>query len=341
MNTSPIIRYYKTGRCNNKSRGCKETKTSVYQLAMSSSCCAIATNVFQTGKYTTLIQKLESSSSSSSPPKQLLIGMPCEAGEFPVVILLHGFLLYNSFYSQLIQHLASHGFIVIAPQLYTVAGADTTDELKATAAITNWLSEGLCGILPPHLRPKLSKLGLAGHSRGGKAAFALALQKSGITTKLKFSAIIGIDPVDGMDKGKQTPPPVLSYVPHSFDLDMAAMVIGSGLGEVKRNPLFPPCAPKGVNHEDFFKECRKPAYHFVVKDYGHLDMLDDVTSGIRGKTSYCLCKNGKSREPMRRFVGGAMVAFFKAYLEGDSRDLMAIRKGQSGPVELQDAEIYI
>lgn len=218
-----------------------------------------------------------------------------------------------------------------------MAGPDSTDEIKSTAAITNWLSEGLQGFLPANVRPNLSKLGLAGHSRGGKTAFGLALRKA--ATKLKFSALIGIDPVDGMDKGKQTPPPVLTYIPHSFDLDMGVMVIGSGLGEMKRNPLFPPCAPKGVNHEDFFNECRKPACYFVVKNYGHLDMLDDETKGIRGKATYCLCKNGKCREPMRSFVGGIVVAFLKAYLGGDSSHLMAVRDGhEAAPVELQTVQ---
>lgn len=219
-----------------------------------------------------------------------------------------------------------------------MAGADTTDEIKSAAAITNWLSKGLRHILPPNITPNLTKLCLAGHSRGGKTAFALALTKAAATT-LKFSALIGIDPVDGMDKGKQTPPPVLTYIPHSFNLDMGVMVIGSGLGELRRNPLFPPCAPNGVNHKDFFNECRGPACHFVAKEYGHLDMLDDDTKGFRGKSTYCLCKNGESRGPMRRFVGGVMVAFMEAYLNGDASELMCIRFGQvPAPVELQTIE---
>ncbi|KAJ1400757.1 Chlorophyllase [Sesbania bispinosa] len=316
--------------------------------------CSHASNVFDTGNYTTQLQRVESSSCTHNvpPPKSLLIATPVEAGEFSLVLFLHGYLLYNSFYSQLIQHVASHGFIVIAPQnvymirirvlsisvvpqnssignsliiLYTVAGPDTSDEIHSAAAITNWLSEGLCKFLPPNVKPNFGKLALGGHSRGGKTAFALALRKLNITTNLKFSALIGVDPVDGMERGKQTPPPVLTYVPHSFDFDMAAMVIGSGLGEMKRNPLFPPCAPKGVNHEDFFNECNKPAWYFVAKDYGHADMLDDDTMGVRGKATYCLCKNGESRKPMRKFVGGVIVAFLKAYLHADNEDLLAIR----------------
>ncbi|XWS13707.1 hypothetical protein CRYUN_Cryun36dG0061100 [Craigia yunnanensis] len=161
-------------------------------------------------------------------------------------------------------------------------------------------------------------------------------------TTLKFSALIGEDPVDGMDKGKQTPLPILTYVPHSFNLDIAVMVIGLGLGEVKKNHLLPPCAPKGVNHKDFFKECRKPTCHFVAKDYGHLDMLDDDIEGIRGRSSYCLCKNKKVREPMRRFVGGVVVVFMKAYLNGDNTDLIAIRDGdETTTVELKMIEFLV
>ncbi|KAK6117203.1 hypothetical protein DH2020_049082 [Rehmannia glutinosa] len=306
-----------------------------------------SSNVFATGNYTTHLIKVEppkctGNNVSNCPPKPLLISTPSETGLFPVLLFLHGYLLYNSFYSQLIQHIASHGFIVIAPQLYLITGPDANDEIKTTAEITNWLSQGLNHFLPPHVQPNLKKLALAGHSRGGKVAFAFSLthNKSSPTTSPKFSALIGIDPVDGMEKGKQTPPPVLTYTPHSFDLDgMGVLIVGSGLGEVKRNPLFPPCAPKGVNHEDFYNECNKPAYYFVAKDYGHLDMLDDDTKGIRGKATYCLCKNGECREPMRRFVGGVLVAFLKAYLEDDSRDLVAIREGHEMlPVELQKVE---
>jgi len=51
------------------------------------------------------------------PPKPLLIAAPREAGEYPVLVFLHGYLVVNSFYSQLLQHVASHGYIVIAPQV--------------------------------------------------------------------------------------------------------------------------------------------------------------------------------------------------------------------------------
>ncbi|KAI6683618.1 hypothetical protein NL676_029531 [Syzygium grande] len=328
----------------------KGDKTSQAKIMPSSSFPATTSDVFETGKYKAALRRVEASASAAScgapadpPPKPLLIAFPADApGEFPVLVFLHGYLLYNSFYSQLILHVSSHGFVVVAPQLYTVAGPDTTDEINSAAATTNWLHRGLAGLLPPQVRPNLAKLAVAGHSRGGKAAFGLALGKPPTQLVLPFSALLGIDPVDGMDKGKQTPPPMLTYVPRSFELDMPVMVVGSGLGEIKKNPLFPACAPRGVNHADFFAECRPPACYFVAEKYGHMDMLDDETPGVRGKATHCLCKNGRAREPMRRFVGGVVVAFLRAYLEGDDVSLMGLRDGHEvAPVELQKVEFLL
>ncbi|KAG5587890.1 hypothetical protein H5410_048324 [Solanum commersonii] len=281
-----------------------------------------STTIFDIGNYSTKLLNIEPQSYINSsfpppPPKPLLISTPLQGGNFPVILFLHGYLLYNYFYSQLIQHISSHGFIVVAPQLYLVEGPDTTKEIKSTAEITNWLPEGLHHYLPSQVEPNLKKLALAGHSRGGKAAFGLAL-------------------------GIQTTPPVLTYIPQSYNLDMDVLVIGSGLGEVKRNPLFPACALNGINHRDFYNECCRPVRYVVAKDYGHVDMLDDETKGVRGKATYCLCKNGKSREPMRRFVGGIVVAFLEDYLKGNSSDLMAIKDGYvTLPVELQDVDFRV
>ncbi|KMS97773.1 hypothetical protein BVRB_5g124060 [Beta vulgaris subsp. vulgaris] len=305
--------------------------------------------IFDNGTYSTVLLNIKaedfsSDSKTTSPSKPLIIATPScsEGGEFPVLLMLHGYILYNHFYSQLIKHIASHGFVVIAPQLYTIAGADSSDEIKDTAAIIDWASKSLKNVLPSNVRPNLDKLALSGHSRGGKVAFALALKKV-TTSPLKISALIGIDPVDGMGKKNQTPPPVLTHLPQSFKLDgMPVLVIGSGFGAIKKNPLFPPCAPEGVNHENFYNESQNPAWYFLVKDYGHLDMLDDCTKGVRGVSTYCLCKNGQSREPMRKFVGGVIVAFLNAYLKADESMLVSIRDGEETiPVKFDKVDVRL
>ncbi|KAF4351203.1 hypothetical protein G4B88_023214 [Cannabis sativa] len=57
-----------------------------------------------------------------------------------------------------------------------MAGPDTNEEIKSTAQVIDWLSEGLQNLLPQHVKANLNKVGLAGHSRGGKTSFALALR---------------------------------------------------------------------------------------------------------------------------------------------------------------------
>lgn len=86
---------------------------------------ASAGDVFDHGRHGTSLTKVEQATRCSaasrvdaqSPPKPLVIAAPCDAGEYPVVVFLHGYLCNNYFYSQLLQHVASHGFIVIAPQV--------------------------------------------------------------------------------------------------------------------------------------------------------------------------------------------------------------------------------
>lgn len=88
-------------------------------MVITCSSSVTCSTVFDIGNYKTKLVKVEpqTCTKQNSPPKAMLIGTPSEAGKFPVLIFLHGYLLYNSFYSQLIQHLSSHGFIVVAPQV--------------------------------------------------------------------------------------------------------------------------------------------------------------------------------------------------------------------------------
>lgn len=61
----------------------------------------------------------------------------------------------------------------------------------------------------------------------------------------------------------------------------------------------------------------------MAKDFSHLDMLDDDIKVIYGFFTH-LCKKGTAREPMRRFTGGIVAVFLRAFMEGDDRDLMSL-----------------
>ncbi|MCO5584675.1 hypothetical protein L7F22_038606 [Adiantum nelumboides] len=295
------------------------------------------------GKHRAAVAAEREAVSLRSPPKPLMIAAPEDGGDYPLIFLYHGFLLLNQHYSQLLQHLASHGFIVIAPQMYIVAGADATQEIADAAAIINWMPEGLADILSEHVgpvQPRLDKLALVGHSRGAKVAFGLALGLSKLA--LKIGAIAGLDPVDGKDVNQQTAPPILKFSNHSFDLKLPVLIVGSGLGSLKRNALFPPCAPEGVSHQAFFSDCSDPTFYFVASEHGHMDFLDDRTHGVRGKLSYCTCRNGPSRGPMRRFSAGILVAFLQAALFCESQALQhLIRNPTIAPLKLEKPKWYI
>ncbi|XP_058106107.1 chlorophyllase-1-like [Magnolia sinica] len=297
--------------------------------------------VFEVGKLSvTVVEAPE----SSSPPKPLLISTPTEAGEYPVVVFFHGFCLTNSCYSAILQHVASHGYIAVAPQLYSFTDDlisnlfSANEEIESAFAVLNWLSQGLQSSLPNNVQANLPKLAIAGHSRGGRAAFYIALHNG--QTSVKFSLLMGIDPVAGGSKENQLKPPILTYKPSSFDIGgIPVLVVGSGLGEQQKNFLFPACAPKDVNHKEFYNECQAPRFHMVATEYGHMDMLDDKIPTLVAKLASCACKNGKEKEPMRKFVGGIMVAFLEAYLKDERGDLEAIIADPSiAPVELNPVE---
>ncbi|KAL5561737.1 hypothetical protein UlMin_031484 [Ulmus minor] len=299
----------------------------VSALSTTSAPAVKTTSVFNKGTFSFTSVDVRASSSSSSPLKPLVIVTPTVKGTYPVILFLHGFYLRNNFYLQLLQHISSHGYIVVAPQLYECVSPTGPQEIESAAKVTDWLEEGLKPHLPENVSPDLTKVALTGHSRGGKAAFALAL---GITSKtsLNFSVLVGIDPVAGT-QAFRTKPYILTGVPHSLDLSIPVA-----------NCMSPPCAPEGLNHEEFFKESKPPCVHFVAKDYGHMDMLDDDPPGVRGKLADCMCKNGSgSRDPMKRSVGGIVVAFLRAYLGGDDEDLIAIVGDPSlAPAKLEDVQ---
>jgi len=224
--------------------------------------------------------------------------------------------------------------------MYNVAGSDATAEIEDAVAILNWMPTGLVAAMPETLanhRPNFSRVALVGHRRGGKVVFGLAL---GVRKSMhQYAAIVGLDPVDGMGIDAQTKPPILNFSEGSLNLGVPTLIVGTGLGPIKRNVLFPPCAPDGVNHGAFFYDSAAPAVHFVASKQGHMDFLNDECNGATGKLSYCLCKNGKERRPMRRFAGGVVVAFLLAAFYGRTEAIEhAIQAPELAPIPLERPE---
>ncbi|CAI5475797.1 unnamed protein product [Closterium sp. Yama58-4] len=128
--------------------------------------------------------------------------------QVPVVVFQHGFASQNYFYSDLLSRIASHGYIVVAPQMYSIlAGFDTLPEMRDAVKVINWLHTNLHALIHARIKPAAlaaaraaeravkkgtgdgaderageeaavaqpdwSRFVLAGHSRGGKVTFGI------------------------------------------------------------------------------------------------------------------------------------------------------------------------
>ncbi len=233
---------------------------------------------------------------------------PIGDGPFPVILFLHGFLADTAFYRSMLTHLASHGFVVIAPQNYAADGMPIgkPTALEEAAIVTEFLSWAPANV--PSLlavNADFDRLGMAGHSRGGKVAWLLATEDP-----LRVLALAGVDPVDGTggplggeDRVVQGP----------FGFPFPSFVLGTEFGPEKGDGAFASaCAPAGDNHVQFFQASAPPAWHILALEHGHNDMLDQENCGF-----VCsVCVSGSDLQGMRRLCAGSLAAFFAHALAG-------------------------
>lgn len=129
----------------------------------------------------------------SSGSFELEVYLPDTAGPRPVVVLAPGLLQHAAAYAPYGRRLASHGVLVLIrddPGIFT-----DTPEVSAgiVETVTEWLpaEHGDSGS-PLYGRVDLTRVGLAGHSRGGKASLLAAEGGLGDVALAWF----GLDPVD-------------------------------------------------------------------------------------------------------------------------------------------------
>lgn len=251
-------------------------------------------------------------------PRPLRIVTPVQPGSYAVIQLQHYFFGTNSAYDAVMEHLASHGFVVVAPQMYELGpsvalgnpSADTEAELANQVRI--WLGQHLDEITG--VDADVGRIGFAGHSRGGKVAWLLLKADPS-----RGMAVVGIDPVDGTGGPLGGQSRVLTG---PLNFPFPSLVIGTGLGGA--------CAPDGDNHVQFYAASTSPAWHVVASDYGHGDMLDEDAAGAAA----LVCDSNSDREPMRRLTAGLLTAFFRGALQGDAGAYSVLSDAAAAPAAI-------
>ena len=255
------------------------------------------------------VSKYEIAAGDDGAPVDMILFAPSEPGVYPLVIFQHGFMMANSYYSTILSHIASHGFVVAAPQMYPPGGLpfgkpSTPEEVAVARQVLDWLSgvvDSLSGVTAD-----TTALALAGHSRGGKVIWSLLKDDPTVAV-----AVAGVDPVDGKGGplgGEQ------KVIQGPFGLNIPSLIIGTGYGPQSSGVFSQPCAPEGDNHEDFYVASSSPAWHVVATEQGHNDMLDAEVPGCGMICTACV--QGDDKQGMRTFTAGQLTAFFILTLQG-------------------------
>lgn len=227
--------------------------------------------------------------------------------QMPAVVFLPGRMATDDQYESYARALASRGFVVAVRSWYSLFRSDL--ELAHDAkVIADWLVQ-IQGV-------DAQKIGIAGHSMGGKDAVLAAAKYGG------FASVVAIDPDDNGNVS------VVNGLLASLQAPL--LLIGAEVGWRASRV----CAPLATNYQRFFEQAPAGTIELTLLDADHVQMLDEPD---RFGYGICRCGTADSRQVLitaRR----ATVGFFLQHLQGGpalpepTPGLARIRVAKSYPV---------
>lgn len=200
------------------------------------------------------------------------------------IVFLPGRMASDDQYESYARALASRGFVVAMRSWYSLFRSDL--ELARDAkVIADWL------IQTQGVNPR--KIGIAGHSMGGKDAVLAAAQYGG------FASVVAIDPDDNGN---------VSVVRGLLaSLKAPLLLIGAEVAWRASSV----CAPLATNYMRFFERAPAGTVELTLRDADHVQMLDEPD-----RFGYGICRSGTADSRQVRITARrATVGFFLQHLQ--------------------------
>lgn len=212
---------------------------------------------------------------------------------FPLVVISPGFQQGRSQYDSYCRHLATWGFIAIArdnsggffPNHNTIA-AQTTGVITWAINSAPWKAS-----------VDAAKIGVAGHSLGGKTS----LLATSNDTRIK--AVVAWDPVDSNSPSVAPERMSAIRVPVAY---LGETLNGSGGAQ--------PCAPTAENYHQFFTAGTGPSIEVTVSGADHMDFVDNTGCFTCG-----FCTRGTATDAdVKSLTRRTTAAWLLRHLNGDT-----------------------
>jgi dienelactone hydrolase len=203
----------------------------------------------------------------------------------PAVVFLPGRMATDDQYQSYARALASRGFVVAVRTWYSLFRTDL--ELAYDAKImADWLVKAQGA--------DQKRVGIAGHSMGGKDAVLAAAQYGG------FASVVAIDPDDNGNVS----------VVHGLLASLKAPLLLIGAEVAWRASSV--CAPLATNYLRFFEQAPAGTVELTLRDADHVQMLDEPD-----RFGYGICRSGTADSRQVRITARrATVGFFLQHLQG-------------------------